>query len=1184
MKQNLKQKSVRSKAWQCLCTNLAGLGMAAILWNSSLFIPSAQADVFTANFTPGTLDDDYNTPTRNFTPDEENAVRRALAYVNSVVVKSADNTTHEIRFLIHDYTDLSEPANHKGFDSYLTNAHANYDVDKGLHICYNEFDLELWKKYPKWEEKWAISERTWSLKECTQFMNGAPSMQATSIHEMAHNLGMTFTTYIVNKDDSKLSVDTAWSNQIIGILPSGGIDTRSLDGIHTNSGADNLNQRLAEGVRYYFTGNEATKVYGDYWVTNSTAYLPVENAHDYGYVFQSGSTLSHSYTRFGRLNAYSEEPLRPFYNEAELALLKDVGNTVNIRQQFGRSLYQENKSEVSVTNTQNYGANWNEADQTYDNTPNTALYGIGLHIVGDRYNVTQAANLLADGKNGTGIRVEGTGNTVTINPSVRVTGNGENGIGVLATHGNDNILNNRGTIEATGTNGTAVYLNYGSWTDPSDNSYSVEGGLKTFDNTGTINAGAANNAILINNQNASLTINIMGGAITGNITSKDAEWSTSLTFGKQADANGMSTETGNAAFNMTYAGNIDGKDGIELEQWGGNLTLTGSVIEVNDLFISCNSNAANSTFNAPGSINVKSNVELGNRSQTVIYDGKSTGSLVSSYINNKTNSTIQNVDLIQTIFLTNSGNMNNVSTVDSDNFQNNGDITVGETGSVSTMNVEGHMVNTGTLNIDANLQAAPVSGTTADLINVSKNGSMITSDGTVTIEGGWVYVNELNSTGSSYYRAGINHNIIETEEGVKVIHELNAKETGFDIPLFKPVIGHDDKNVWISLQRDFLYGPAGETENQKEIGNYLDEIGKTPNPDGDLFTVLLQLDGLNADKKTGVVSERALEALDEMSGAVYGTVSSLANQHSTMINNSLAKHLRDWSPCAILDSGWNVWAEAYGMGGNAKHDGNANGYNYSVAGTLVGIDHEILVDGHIGAYFAAGATNANIKGLSESADSTDIFAGGYINLKDTGIWYTTIFGGIGYSNYEVERHFTFIPRDNKSEFDSWQVNAYVERGINLSFSNLWILQPFAGLQFIRTERDSIQEEGADLLDLTVEEANMSSLRSLFGIKLATSNCATGRKLNGQVSAAWMHEYIDASSTFSAQMSNPGGAYFESSPSFVIRGHNDGRDWFVTGLGLNYAFTDNLKIFGGYDCMINGVGAMHMGNLGLEFNW
>lgn len=110
---------------------------------------------------------------------------------------------------------------------------------------------------------------------------------------------------------------------------------------------------------------------------------------------------------------------------------------------------------------------------------------------------------------------------------------------------------------------------------------------------------------------------------------------------------------------------------------------------------------------------------------------------------------------------------------------------------------------------------------------------------------------------------------------------------------------------------------------------------------------------------------------------------------------------------------------------------------------------------------------------------------------------------------------------------------------------------------------------------------MKSLRSLFGIKLATVNCVTGRKLNSEITAAWMHEYLDTTSVVSAQMSNPGGAYFESSPTFIVRGHNDGRDWFVAGAGLNYAFTDYFKIFGGYDCMINGVGAMHRGNLGLE---
>lgn len=533
--------------------------------------------------------------------------------------------------------------------------------------------------------------------------------------------------------------------------------------------------------------------------------------------------------------------------------------------------------------------------------------------------------------------------------------------------------------------------------------------------------------------------------------------------------------------------------------------------------------------------------------------------------------------------LTNLGSMTNVSTVNSNYFLNSGELTVGEAGSTETMNVKGIMENSnGTLNIDANLQAkTPVPGTTDDLIIVKKNGSAGANDGIMDIDGGELNVNELHSTGDDYYRADIKHYIIKTESGVVVNSDMEVNELGYDIPLFKPVVGYDDKNVWLSLQRDFLYGPAGQTENQKKLGYYIDEIGKTPNPAGDLFPVLIQLDSLNGDKKAGIVSARALQALDEMSGAVYGTLSSLSNQHSTMVNNSLAKHLRCWSPCEITGNNWNLWGEGYGMGGNAVDDGNANGYSYSVGGMLIGIDRQIAFDGHFGFYFAVGSANANVNGLNETAESTDIFAGLYLNFKDSTDWYTTVLAGLGFSDYDIERKFSFIPRSNKSSFDSNLINVYFERGRNYSISDVWVFQPFGGLQFISADRDSIQEHGADLLDLSVAEANMKSLRSLFGIKLATVNCVTGRKLNGEVSAAWMHEYLDANSIVSAQMSNPGGAYFESSPTFTVQGHNNGRDWLVGGIGLNYAFTDFVKIFGGYDCMINSVGAMHRGSLGVE---
>ena len=72
--------------------------------------------------------------------------------------------------------------------------------------------------------------------------------------------------------------------------------------------------------------------------------------------------------------------------------------------------------------------------------PNTATLGVGLHVYGKNNTITQAADLLACGTAGTGIRVDGSANNLTIAPGVRIAADGSWGTGLLVAYGKNHTV------------------------------------------------------------------------------------------------------------------------------------------------------------------------------------------------------------------------------------------------------------------------------------------------------------------------------------------------------------------------------------------------------------------------------------------------------------------------------------------------------------------------------------------------------------------------------------------------------------------------------------------------------------------------------------------------------------------------------------------------------------------------
>ena len=215
----------------------------------------------------------------------------------------------------------------------------------------------------------------------------------------------------------------------------------------------------SDGKGYaYFYGDNVSEVLDGATFFGRNA-LPVngwEGENFEGSHLQTSGMMSHR--NFSNYTAFME---------AELAVMQDLGYTIDRKAYFGYSVYGNDKT---ITNKQGYSAR-NEDGTAYTNNYSEVPLGIGLHIYGARNNVTQEANVLTKGDGATGIRVDGTENTVNIAQGSEIHADGYRGNGLLVSYGKNQTINQYGDVTAEGEDGVGARFDFGSSSNGATDEY-----------------------------------------------------------------------------------------------------------------------------------------------------------------------------------------------------------------------------------------------------------------------------------------------------------------------------------------------------------------------------------------------------------------------------------------------------------------------------------------------------------------------------------------------------------------------------------------------------------------------------------------------------------------------------------------------------------------------------------------
>lgn len=364
----------------------------------------------------------------------------------------------------------------------------------------------------------------------------------------------------------------------------------------------------------------------------------------------------------------------------------------------------------------------------------------------------------------------------------------------------------------------------------------------------------------------------------------------------------------------------------------------------------------------------------------------------------------------------------------------------------------------------------------------------------------------------------------------------------------------------------------GLSRNQSEVAHAIDAV--STGFDGDITNALLQLEelgGLNPQDVTLINPNSTLKsALNDIGGVLYANsaLTSLFNAKTAHVYDRIAKRNPSTGSCPTCHD--NVWVEYYNQYDKVYANSNSPRFTNTMSGVLVGYDRssDNLL---LGAY--AGFGKDDLRQSSDRMDIEDATLGIYSGYM-TGDWIFkgTLYGG--HQNYNGKRYISFMDRTATGKYEGWSLALDLEGGYNVPVFSWLNVKPFVGALASYSHQQSFTEKGADSLNLHVRNNNQVNTQARLGVqldgkiksKLSWYGSVAVKQMIGD-DYAKLHMYLDLPGTrmniYSAEL---------------------GKTFFSGQVGLNYAITDSLSIFGNLDTSVNDKSAGCYGNLGLAYTW
>ena len=369
------------------------------------------------------------------------------------------------------------------------------------------------------------------------------------------------------------------------------------------------------------------------------------------------------------------------------------------------------------------------------------------------------------------------------------------------------------------------------------------------------------------------------------------------------------------------------------------------------------------------------------------------------------------------------------------------------------------------------------------------------------------------------------------------------------------------------------------TPNQSEVASALNEYRSSACLDSERVTLALDL----------LSAEQYAAAFDQIMPAIYESFTDLSIEQSfinmQMINQRLGsvrlgsagfaaygieqsiKYDRNGRNTlepenlksvvdGYQDKNWNLWVMGTGIFSNSRNMNTIPDYRSNTGGFIAGSDYSLNENFKVGFYSGYQYSYTRYENES-SLKANSLLYGLYSSFVKDGYFVDAIVGG-GYTGGQANRKIQFgtLDRNAKSDPSNGLFTAGLNLGKDWNIKNFTIT-PMAGAQYTYIASPEFTESGAESLDLTLEQQNVSSLRTTLGGRIAYSWQAPIKLFNQELLITpearmfWVHEFMDDARAMQASLNGCEVQLFEYMTNSPIRNSVFAGVGFSTQIGKNW---------------------------------
>ncbi|MEM5382757.1 autotransporter domain-containing protein [Paraburkholderia phymatum] len=404
-------------------------------------------------------------------------------------------------------------------------------------------------------------------------------------------------------------------------------------------------------------------------------------------------------------------------------------------------------------------------------------------------------------------------------------------------------------------------------------------------------------------------------------------------------------------------------------------------------------------------------------------------------------------------------------------------------------------------------------------------------------------------------------------------------------PFVRPSLAYDANHAYLVVKRGFRL--AGGTPNEIAVEGALDRgiagLASNAPRDRDFLTVavdLLNLEGPAAYAALDQLSAEAYTALlNAHIDAVRLTTGAIDARLTDARSGSCSPSVQPAQVSGSGDSRFCSWAVLIG------NTGKIGGYDtwltqrIDLAGVTTGLDYRVAAPLTLGAALSYVHGNTSTDTLPVHGQFDSYQAALYASYVPGRYWLNT---AIGYARNDdaMKRDITFTDpmRTAQGSTGGNQYFASRRTGIDLAAGAIGVLSPFVGFDAQYVEGSGFTESGADSVNLAVQSASASAVRSLLGTQWRHAFDWFGHAWRVDASAAWAHEYGALTRAINASFAGAPGS------GFTVHGSGPARDAAQLGVGASIEIARRAQLFARYDVEFGARTVMHAGSVGFDYHW